>query len=131
MKHSIIAMLLLVLAVASCKKDDKEEETAFSGTIVLNSPENGTVISGGSGFQIIATISGNKEMHGYVLTVYNETNQSVVYTSNNLNHATAYSINETATHNLTVATPLRLVIEAEVDHDGQTLKKEILFSYQP
>lgn len=131
MKQPIIAMLLLLLTVVSCKKDDQNEETAFSGTITLNSPENGTVISGGSGFQIIATISGNKEMHGYVLTLYNNMDQSVIYTSNNLNHASSYSINETATHNLTVATPLRLVIEAEVDHDGETLKKEIIFSYQP
>lgn len=131
MKYTIGLFLLLAVAFSSCKKDEQNEETAFSGNIVLNSPENGTVISGGSGFQIIATITGNKEMHGYVLTLYNNNDQTVLYTSHDLDHATSYSINELATHNLTVSTPLKLVIEVEVDHDGETMKKEILFSYQP
>lgn len=131
MKHTIGLFLLLALAFSSCKKEDSTEETAFSGNIVFNSPENGTVISGGSGFQIIASITGNKEMHGFVLTLYNNNDQTVLYTSSDVDHATSYSINEFATHNLTVSTPLKLVIEVEVDHDSEPMKKEILFSYEP
>lgn len=127
----MLYLLLGLFIFSACKKEDKEEETPFSGQIAITFPDSGTGIVGGTSFPVTATISGNKEMHGYVLTIYNTNNQTVVYTTQNTNHATSYTINETVTHNLTMATPLKLVIEVEVDHDGETLKKEILFSYQP
>lgn len=131
MKLVIGCMLLATIVLTACKKDKEAEETPFSGEIVLTTPTNGTNIVGETTFQITGSVSGNKEMHGFVLTVYNANDQSVVYTTQHSNHATAYTINETVTHNLTVSTPLRLVIEVEIDHDAAPMTKEVLFEFQP
>lgn len=130
MIRTISLVALLSLTLFSCKKD-KEDHVDFSGSITITAPAESSTITGGSTFLVTGSIEGNTEMHGYVLTVYNQNDQSVVYTNTLDGHSDAYTLNETVTHTLTAATPLRLVIEVEVDHDGESLTKEVLFQYQP
>ncbi|MBI3240654.1 MAG: hypothetical protein HYZ43_17710 [Flavobacteriia bacterium] len=130
MKYSISLFALLTFALFSCKKD-KEDHVDFSGSISVTAPAANDTITGGNTFMVTGNITGNTEMHGYMITVYNQNDQSVVYTNTLESHAEAYTLNETVTHTLTASTPLRLVIEVEVDHDGETMTKEVLFQYQP
>ena len=130
MIRTISLVALLSLTLFSCKKD-KEDHEDFSGSITVTAPAEGSTITGGNTFLVTGSIEGNTEMHGYLLTVYNQNDQSVVYSNLSDSHAEAYTLNETVTHTLTAATPLRLVIEVEVDHDGESLTKEVLFQYQP
>ena len=66
-----------------------------------------------------------------MITVYNQNDQSIVYSNSLDAHSEEYTLNETVTHTLTAATPLKLVIDVEVDHDGESMTKEVLFQYQP
>jgi hypothetical protein len=128
MKRFII-YALLALSFSSCKKDD--DHTPFEGTITITAPQPNATIQGGSSFTVTGTISGNMEMHGYHVVVYNQNDQSVVYENSHHDHASSYTLNETISHTLTSATPLRLFIEASGDHDGSTVTKEVLFTYAP
>lgn len=129
MKYSISLFVLLSITLFSCKKDN-EDHVDFSGSISVTAPAANDTITGGNTFMVTGSIEGNTEMHGYMITVYNQNDQSVVYSNTLDSHSDAYTLNETVTHTLTAATPLRLVIEVEVDHDGETMTKEVLFQYQ-
>lgn len=130
MKHLFI-LALITLSTSSCKKDDDKDDVAFQGTITITAPAEGSTITGGSSFSITGTITGNKEMHGYHVIVYNQNDQSVVYEDQYHEHGSSYTLNEMVTHTLTTATPLRLYVEAAGDHDGATVVKEVLFNYAP
>lgn len=120
--------------VAGCKKD--EDNTSFSGTITVENPKEGIIISGGDSFPVMATISGNKTMFGFDLVIYNTNDQSEVYSLVETGKAKTYTINTFANHNLTASTPLKLVItvykgNGNGNGNGETMTKEINFSYQP
>lgn len=120
--------------VAGCKKD--EDDVPFSGTITIENPKEGVIISGGNSFPIIATISGNKTLFGFDLVIYNANDQSEVYSLTETGKAKTYTINTFADHNLTASTPLKLVItvykgNGNVNGNGETFTKEVNFSYQP
>lgn len=119
---------LIIISAVACKKDD---EVTFEGSLTISAPATNDTIHGGTTFPITGTITGNVEMHGYQVTVYNQTDQTVVYSSTEENHASEFSINQTVNHTLTVGTPLRLVVEVEVDHDGTSMTKEVLFYFKP
>jgi hypothetical protein len=124
------AFALLILVVAACKKKNNDD-IHFAGTISIDTPAAGDTIHGGNSFFVTGTISANDEMHGYHLTVYNQDDQTVVYENQYHLHASSYVMNEAVTHTLTAATPLRLVVEAASDHEGDALTKEVLFTYEP
>jgi len=130
MKYTISLFALLTFALFSCKKD-KEDHVDFSGSISVTAPAANDTITGGNTFMVTGNITGNTEMHGYMITVYNQNDQTIVYSNTLDSHSESYTLNETVTHTLTASTPLRLVIDVEVDHDGQTMTKEVLFQYQP
>jgi hypothetical protein len=130
MKYSISLFVLLSITLFSCKKD-KEDHVDFSGSISVTAPAANDTITGGNSFTVTGNITGNIEMHGYMITVYNQNDQSIVYSNTIHSHSESYTLNETVTHTLTASTPLRLVIDVEVDHDGESLTKEVLFQYQP
>ncbi|ASS48930.1 MAG: hypothetical protein A3D31_05660 [Candidatus Fluviicola riflensis] len=130
MKYTISLFALLTITLFSCKKD-KEDHEDFSGSITVTAPAENSTITGGNTFLVTGNIEGNTEMHGYMITVYNQNDQTVVYSNTLDSHSDVYTLNETVTHTLSVATPLRLVIEVEVDHDSESLTKEVLFQYQP
>lgn len=129
MKLTISLFTVLAITLFSCKKED--DHVDFSGSISITSPAANDTINGGNTFTVTGSITGNTEMHGYMITVYNQNDQSVVYTNTASGHSDAYTLNENVIHTLTAATPLRLVIDVEVDHDGESLTKEVLFQYQP
>ncbi|HLP54628.1 MAG TPA: hypothetical protein VK151_06355 [Fluviicola sp.] len=130
MIRTISLFALLTITLFSCKKD-KEDHEDFSGSITVTAPLESSTITGGSTFMVTGSIEGNTEMHGYMITVYNQNDQSIVYSNSLDAHSEEYTLNETVTHTLTAATPLKLVIDVEVDHDGESMTKEVLFQYQP
>lgn len=134
MKQLFILFTASILILVSCKK--KEDDTPFSGTITVENPKEGIIISGGTTFPITATISGNKTLFGFDLTVYNTTDQSVVYTLTETGKAKTYTINTFANHTLTSSTPLKLVLtvykgNGNGNGNGETMTKEVNFSFQP
>lgn len=126
-------LLFIIIAVGlfSCKKDGNTETVTLSGTITISNPVEGDTLQCDSLFSVNAVISGNKVMHGHYVVIYNQNDQSVLYENQVHDHASSYALNETVTHHYTTVTPLRLVIEAAGDHEGELLTKEILFSVTP
>ena len=120
---------LIILTTVACKKEDEAVE--FEGSLTISAPAANDTIHGGTTFPITGTVTGNVEMHGYQVTVYNQTDQTVIYSSTEENHASEYSIQQTVNHTLTIGTPLRLVVEVEVDHDSAPMTKEVLFYFKP
>lgn len=127
---TLILTAAAIFVLSACKKDN-DDETPFSGTVTITAPAESAVISGGSSFSVTGTITGNQEMHGYHIIVYNQNDQSVVYENQYHDHAESYTINETVTHTLVASTPLRLVVEAAGDHESEKVTKEVLFAYAP
>lgn len=126
----LFTFIILAIAFSSCHKKENIA-TPFTGTITINTPVAGDTIHGGSSFLVTGTITGNVQMHGYHVIVYNQNDQSVVYENISVDHQTTYSVHETVSHMLSVTTPLRLLIEVAGDHEGSTITKEVLFSYAP
>lgn len=130
MIKTIILTAAVALSLAACKKKDKDD-TPFSGTITITAPAESATINGGSSFAVTGTITGNREMHGYHIIVYDQNDQSVVYENQYHDHAESYTISETVSHTLTASTPLRLVVEVAGDHEDESVTKEVLFGYAP
>lgn len=128
---ALFTLAILLVAFASCHKKKSSTATPFTGTITVDSPAVNDTVHGGSTFLITGTITGNVQMHGYHIVIYNQVDQSVVYETVSVDHETAYTLHETATHTLTATTPLRLLIEVAGDHEGSTITKEVLFAYTP
>lgn len=116
--------------LTACKKDNPTA-VPFSAVIEMITPNSGTVVNGGNSFPVQATITSNREMHGYHIIVYNGSDESVVYENQYHEHGTTFNVNETVPHSLTSAAPLRLIIEATGDHEGDRASKTTEFSYQP
>jgi hypothetical protein len=128
--RTFFAFALLIIVIVSCKKKN-DDDINFAATITVDTPAAGDTIHGGNSFFVTGTISANDEMHGYHITVYNQNDQSVVYENQYHLHASSYVVNEAVTHTLTTAVPLRLVVEAASDHEGDAITKEVLFRYEP
>lgn len=134
MKNLLLFFSLTVVLLTACKKD--EDDVTFSGSISVENPKEGIIISGGNTFPITATISGNKTLFGFDLVVYNTNDQSEVYTLSETGKAKTYTINTFADHTLTSATPLKMVITVYKGNGngngaGETMTKEVNFSFQP
>lgn len=134
MKHLFLLLFVSGILFSGCKKD--EDDQAFSGSISVENPKEGIIITGGNSFPITATISGNKTMFGFDLVVYNTNDQSEVYTLTESGKAKTYTINTFADHSLTSSTPLKMVITVYKGNGngngaGETMTKEVNFSYQP
>ena len=127
-----IALTIAAIAFTGCKKDKSSgEDHTFEGTITVTAPAEGAVINGGTSFQVQAAITGNMEMHGYQLSVFKQADDALVFTHEEHDHATSFSINETVTHTLSDTTLLRLEITAAGDHEGSTVTKTVSFTYVP
>jgi hypothetical protein len=125
-----IAILVSSISLTACKKDKSTDDSAehedhATAVITITSPHENDTIQGN--FSVTGTIVGTANLHGYQVTVTNALNDSIVYQNEVHDHLANFTINQAVTHTYSTYTPLKLVVVAALDHEGNTETKTIHF----
>lgn len=131
MKQAIIAipaMLLMSLAIFSCKKND-DHHTSQPAFAITN-PAEGQVFHKNDSVKINAVIQSEDEMHGYRMSI-TTANGDTVFTKSDHAHSAKIDISEVWVDTLSGTNALKLNITATIDHDGTTAAKCISFTSEP
>lgn len=136
---TIITVLLLVATTAftsSCNKSDDDNTNttpADNFSAQITSPEAGKVFPNATSVKIEATISNDKELHGYAVRIINKSmNDAEVFkTEHKHMHSKSYTISEEWVNNVTHHSDMQLQIIAYTDHEGTERVKTIDFHCHP
>lgn len=136
---TIITIVLLVATIvfaSSCNKSEDGSSTpeptnSFSTNIT--SPEADKVFSSGATVKIEATISDDKELHGYAVRIINKSmNDAEVFKSEHKHmHSKSYTISEEWVNNVNHHSDMQAQIIAYVDHEGTERIKTVDFHCHP
>ncbi len=126
-KILILAVIALTVSISSCKDDDVIPAVEFD----FSSPIVHSQYSLGDTVHIMGMISWESELHGYNLSIKNETKDSVVFTKHghedgNMIHVHAMWVNDVDGHS-----DMSLTIDALTNHDGAKETKVIHFHCHP
>ena len=124
----ILAILVCSISFTACKKDkhdDHDHEDHATALIILTNPLENDTIQGN--FSVTGSIVGSANLHGYLVTVKNALNDSIVYQNEVHDHLAEFTINQAITNPFTVYTPLKLEVVVALDHDGNTETKTVHF----
>jgi hypothetical protein len=139
-KQSFFALLAftagLTLSLSSCKKEESEEEEntptpTVTATISIEEPTLGATYEIGDTVHVHADITCPTEMHGYSAHIENVDTGAAVWTVSEHVHGTSFHVEGFWVNNVTSHSDMKLVIEAEIDHDGTTTTKEVSFHCHP
>ncbi|MNJ90952.1 hypothetical protein D3C87_85920 [compost metagenome] len=124
----IILLAISSFSIAACKKKKKSgsEHEHASAVITITSPAENDTIQGN--FVVTGTIAGTADLHGYQVTVTNTLNDSIIYQHELHDHVADFTINQSVNHGFTAYTPLKLVVLAAIDHDGNMESKTVYFT---
>ncbi|MFC5271762.1 hypothetical protein [Adhaeribacter terreus] len=135
LKPAIYSLLFLFSAatVSSCgHNDDDVEVVPAKNEITITAPQDGGIVNAGQSVAITGSIVGEKEIHGYKISVRQKSDNTELFTKSVHDHAAKLDINQIWTLD-TVARhkELELEILATLDHDGKTLSKKITLHALP
>lgn len=118
-------ILVLSLAFTACKKDDDDDHTPVSATIVIEEPTLNDTVALGEELHMEGTITGTADLHGYVISAIKASNQAVLYTQSYDNHASSYNFHEHWVNDVTDTTIVTVRVDVTKDHDGNHEIKEV------
>ena len=121
MKKLLYSLILISLFAFSCKKPAE----ASVATINFIEPTVGDTIAFGEELHCEGTVLGNGELHGYTLTMVNLLNNQTVYSASSSAHAESYVFHEHWVNNVTDTATIKVLLEVELDHDGNKSTKEL------
>lgn len=123
-QHTIVGMVLL--AAISCRKD-KEEESIPSASFTIVSPSEGQTFAFGDTIVLHAVINCPTAMHGWEGLAINTTSGDSIWEADMHEHSAAYVIIDSLINQVDISSDMRWKLTAEVDHDGHTNSREIIF----
>jgi hypothetical protein len=130
-----IALVILLAGVFSLfmnSCDDKDDHPMPEITVSIESLQEHQTIEFGDSVQIVGTISSNEELHGYHIDLINKTaSDSVVFSKENHDHASSYTIEEYWENNVSSHSDMLLKITVTADHDNGDKVHEIHFHCHP
>jgi hypothetical protein len=121
MKNLLFSLIAIGMLVVACKKPAE----ASVATINFMEPVVGDTIAFGQELHCEGTVLGNGELHGYTLTMINLSNNQTVYSASSAAHAESYVFHEHWVNNVTDTATIKVLLEVELDHDGNKSAKEI------
>ncbi len=121
MKKLLYSLILISLFAFSCEKHTE----ASTATINFIEPIIGDTIAFGEELHCEGTVLGNGELHGYTLTMVNLLNNQTVYSTSSSAHAESYVFHEHWVNNVTDTATIKVLLEVELDHDGNKSAKEL------
>ena len=124
---TIITCLIVFGAfIISCKKSHDENENT-TADIQISSPTDSTVVQSNDTLNIRATITAMYELHGYYAILVNQTTQDTIWETELDDHQTGFSISSDWICMVSDTNQMQLRIEAELDHEGNTVSKSVNF----
>jgi len=117
----IISLLITLIVITSCKK----EKSATTADINFTEIAEGDTIAFGDTVHIEGTIIGNGELHGYQLQLIDIISAETLLSKNSETHALSYVFDEHWVNNFTDTATIKVLLEVELDHDGNKSLKEI------
>jgi hypothetical protein len=121
MKTPFSLFICLVAILLSCKK----HHGATSANITFIEPTAGDTLQFGEELHIEGTIQGDGELHGYSLSLINSTTGQTLLSNSTHDHAETFSFHEHWSNNLTDTSNVKIIVVADLDHDGGKTSKEI------
>jgi hypothetical protein len=133
MKHySIIFISIVVLLASGCQKKDETPVQPDKVSFDVLSPHASQAFKKGDTVFIKADISYVSQLHGYSVSITDESTGAVVYSNEDHAHGDHFSIDEYWVDSLgNNNKALKLDIIAVIDHENNTAQKEVELKHQP
>jgi len=122
-------LLFSLVMMNACKKDDHDHGN--EATITISSPTEGQQFHNGETVTIKATLTGTESLHGWKIEIRKKSDGTVLFSEDEHDHATTFTLEKTWTNNLTEHTDLILEVFAQLDHDGLATSKTVNFHAHP
>lgn len=134
MKNTIYISLILLIgfSIASCKKDNPEEEkTKEQPVFTFVYPTENQVYEFGDTVQIKGTIVAAYDMHGYNVKISNTKTNTLVLNQGYHEHGSSFTFNESWKNTVADTSQMKITVDVAIDHDGNLATKEIIVTCLP
>ncbi|HBW85370.1 MAG TPA: hypothetical protein DEF82_01065 [Crocinitomicaceae bacterium] len=121
MKNLKFVFISFSILLMSCHKHNE----ATNADITLIEPMEGDTLLFGEELHAEGTIVGDGELHGYSLNMINQTTGETLLTKATSDHAETYSFHEHWVNSVTDTSNVKIIVEVELNHDGDMTSKEI------
>ncbi len=131
-KTLIIVSALFTITLTSCKDDEVVDPPKVADVeFTFTHPEAAKMYGKGDTVHIAGMMKWENELHGYELTLKNETHDSVVYTAHHHEDTKMLHVHQMWINTVTQHSNMSLTIDALTDHDGAKQTKVINFHCHP
>ena len=121
MKNLKFVFISFSILLMSCHKHNE----ATNADITLIEPMEGDTLLFGEELHAEGTIVGDGELHGYSLNMINQTTGETLLSKATSDHAETYSFHEHWVNSVTDTSNVKIIVEVELNHDGDKTSKEI------
>ncbi|MBI1191991.1 MAG: DUF4625 domain-containing protein [Bacteroidetes bacterium] len=132
MKQNIfgIALLAVLPLLPACQKENGPQEDTEAPVISLSSPSTGAVYASGDPIPVVFRITENDELHTWDIELRRASDQSLLTSTGEHDHATVLDINANISASVGEPTNCLVRIIAE-DHNGNTAEREVAIRIDP
>jgi hypothetical protein len=125
MKYILTGAVALIIILAGCQKKDDTTPDATKVSITFSKPTEGQTFKRGDTLFFDAAVGYLSELHGYDLSLINNSDHSILFEDQQHVHTDKVSISRYWVNNLSQATDLTLKLTVKIDHDGGEATKVI------
>jgi hypothetical protein len=126
MKNKIGIFFLALIAIIGCHKEHSNEVT-----IQLSSPDPSVYYVGGDTIWFQGTATGESELHGMSIKLYNDDTDSLMYNYEITEHLMQYSFSTFYVNQVQQHTDVRMELSVIADHEGNEAKKTMILHLYP
>ncbi len=119
--------LILTALVISCKKNKDEDINDGDPEVNISvlSPMPGDTVQQGEKVSINGTIHASQKVHGYRITLVDDSTKAYYLNEIYHEHAPSYNFSENWTNNVDDTAYVTATIDVEIDHDGNMKSEKI------
>jgi len=121
MKNLKFVFISFSILLMSCHKHNE----ATNATINFLEPTAGDTLQFGEELHIEGTIKGDGELHGYTLNLLNSNTGQSLLSKSTHDHGESFSFHEHWLNSVTDTSNVKIIVEVELNHDGDKSSKEI------
>lgn len=122
----ITLCFVAVLTLTNCKKEEEHDHDHNHDltenkvmNVVINTPTEDQMFGLNDVVTISGTVSGNFDLHGYEVKLFNESNSdSLMFESFTHGHSESINFSETWTNTVSDHSDVRVEVSALADHEG-------------
>ena len=126
-----LLIILTLAALSACQKKTDTVADPSKAVITITAPLPGHTYHSGDTVHIKATVTYPGELHGYETKITDTATGNIAYDNALHVHSDHLDIDETWPCMGTKPLALKMDLVVEIDHDGTSVSKTILFNYTP